>query len=83
MYASRDLMKSDKENNEILGVIEKGDESLPTLNENIAINFLDAPAAVEGWFNSKDHRVKPFRCRITYIGIGVYKTYFTQKYIKR
>lgn len=83
MYASRDLMKSDKENNEILGVIEKGDESLPTLNENIAINFLDAPAAVEGWFNSKDHRENLLNGEFTYIGIGVYKTYFTQKYIKR
>ena len=82
-FENRDVLRSNKDNDEVLGVIEKGDGTLPTFNENLAINYMDAPAAVEGWFNSKDHRENLLNGEYTHTGIGVYKTYFTQNYIKR
>ena len=83
MYENRDLLKSNKENDERLDIIEKGEGTFSTFGENIAVNYMDAPAAVEGWFNSKDDRENLLNDEYTHLGIGVYKTYFTQNYIKR
>ncbi len=83
MYENRDLLKSNKENDERLDMIEKGEGTFSTSGQNIAINYMDAPAAVEGWFNSKDARENLLNDEYTHLGMGVYKMYFTQNFIKR
>ena len=84
MYEKRDLLKSNKENNErLVNTVEKGEGTFSTPGQNIAINYMDAPAAVEGWFNSKDARENLLNDEYTHLGMGVYKMYFTQNFIKR
>ncbi|WP_420829891.1 CAP domain-containing protein [Bacillus ectoiniformans] len=48
--------------------------------ENIAANYVDAPAAVEGWLNSEGHR-ETLLGDFTHLGVGVYKKYYTQNFI--
>ena len=83
MYENRVLLKSNKVNDERLDRIEKGEGIFSTFGENISINYMDAPAAVEGWFNSKDARRNLLNDGYTHLGIGVYKMYYTQNLIKR
>lgn len=49
--------------------------------ENIAANYTDGPAAVEGWLNSKGHREALLQKEFTSIGVGVYQKYYTQNFI--
>ncbi|WP_409292074.1 CAP domain-containing protein [Peribacillus sp. SCS-37] len=50
--------------------------------ENIAANYIDGAAAVEGWLNSKGHRDALLNEDFTGIGIGVYRKYYTQNFVK-
>jgi uncharacterized protein YkwD len=49
--------------------------------ENIAANYTDAAAAVEGWLNSDGHRKTMLDPVYTHLGIGVYQKYYTQNFI--
>jgi uncharacterized protein YkwD len=51
--------------------------------ENIAANYMDAPAVMEGWLNSKGHRETLLEENYTHIGIGVYRKHYTQNYIQK
>ncbi|WP_099157968.1 CAP domain-containing protein [Virgibacillus ndiopensis] len=51
--------------------------------ENIAAQYPDAPAAMEGWLNSKGHRKALLNNDYTEIGIGVYHLYYTQNFIQQ
>lgn len=51
--------------------------------ENIAANYIDAPAVVEGWLNSKGHRETLLNEEYTHLGVGVYHKYYTQNFIQR
>lgn len=51
--------------------------------ENIAANYIDAPAVMEGWLNSEPHRENLLNPKFTHIGIGVYHKYFTQNFIQK
>jgi uncharacterized protein YkwD len=50
--------------------------------ENIASNYVDALAAVEGWLNSEGHRLAMLNDHYTHLGVGVYKKFYTQNFIK-
>lgn len=50
--------------------------------ENIAAQYIDAPAAVEGWLNSKGHRETLLSKDFTHLGVGVYHRYYTQNFIQ-
>ena len=54
-----------------------------TAGENIAANYTDGPAVVEGWLNSKAHRESLLNKDFSHLGVGVYKKYYTQNYIKK
>lgn len=82
MYENRDLSRAVNENGELLDVIEKEEGNYSTVRENIAVNYMDAPAAIEGWFNSTDHRENLLNEDYTHIGIGVYKKFYIQDYIQ-
>ncbi|WP_067839768.1 CAP domain-containing protein [Amphibacillus sediminis] len=49
--------------------------------ENLAAQYTDGLAAVEGWLNSDGHREVLLDDQFTNIGIGVYQNYFTQNFL--
>ncbi|WP_087973041.1 CAP domain-containing protein [Oceanobacillus rekensis] len=49
--------------------------------ENIAAQYPDAPAAMQGWLNSEGHREALFNNEYTHIGVGVYRFYYTQNFL--
>ncbi|MDP4085695.1 MAG: CAP domain-containing protein [Bacillota bacterium] len=51
--------------------------------ENIAANYTDGPAVVEGWLNSKGHREALLNKDFTHLGVGVYEKYYTQNFIEK
>ncbi|MGE7768093.1 CAP domain-containing protein [Peribacillus sp. NPDC096540] len=51
--------------------------------ENIATNYVDAAAVMEGWLNSKGHRDAILNEEFTDLGVGVYKKYYTQNFIRK
>jgi uncharacterized protein YkwD len=51
--------------------------------ENIAANYSDGPAVVEGWLNSKAHRESLLSEDFTHLGVGVYQKYYTQNFIRK
>lgn len=51
--------------------------------ENIAYNYVDGPAAVEGWLNSEGHRKALLNQDYTHLGVGVKEKYYTQNFIKK
>ncbi|WP_349305553.1 CAP domain-containing protein [Bacillus sp. FJAT-49736] len=51
--------------------------------ENIAAQYLDGPAAVEGWLNSEGHRKSLLEKNFTHLGVGVYQKYYTQNFIEK
>jgi uncharacterized protein YkwD len=50
--------------------------------ENISANYVDGIASVYGWINSKGHRVNMYKKDYTSLGVGAYKKYYTQNFIK-
>ncbi|MCM3665765.1 CAP domain-containing protein [Mesobacillus subterraneus] len=50
--------------------------------ENIAANYTDAPAVVEGWLNSESHREALLNEEFTHLGVGVYRKHYTQNFLK-
>ncbi|WLV25661.1 CAP domain-containing protein [Aciduricibacillus chroicocephali] len=51
--------------------------------ENIAAQYPDAAAAMEGWLNSKGHREALLHNGYTHLGAGVYKYYYTQNFLQK
>lgn len=51
--------------------------------ENIAAQYSDAPAAVEGWLNSAGHREALLHSGYSHLGVGVYQLYYTQNFISK
>lgn len=52
-----------------------------TAGENIAAQYPDGPAAIEGWLNSEGHREALLEDRFKDLGVGVYRLYFTQNFL--
>jgi uncharacterized protein YkwD len=50
--------------------------------ENIAAQYVDGIAAVEGWLNSQSHRETLLSKQFTHLGVGVFDKYYTQNFIK-
>jgi uncharacterized protein YkwD len=50
--------------------------------ENIAAQYVDGIAAVEGWLNSEGHRKTLLNERFTHLGVGVKEKYYTQNFIE-
>ncbi|SFA51635.1 Uncharacterized conserved protein YkwD, contains CAP (CSP/antigen 5/PR1) domain [Anoxybacillus pushchinoensis] len=56
--------------------------SFELAGENIAAEYADAPAVVEAWLNSRSHRQTLLNNELTHLGVGVYKRYYTQNFIR-
>ncbi|MBS4198833.1 CAP domain-containing protein [Bacillus sp. FJAT-49732] len=50
--------------------------------ENIASEYIDGPAAVEGWLNSERHRKALLDGNYSKLGVGVYQKIYTQNFIQ-
>jgi uncharacterized protein YkwD len=50
--------------------------------ENIAAQYVDGVASVEGWLNSEGHRKTLLNERFTHLGVGVNEKYYTQNFIE-
>ncbi|MBS4177243.1 CAP domain-containing protein [Lederbergia citrea] len=50
--------------------------------ENIASDYNDGPAAVEGWLNSEGHRKALLEKDYSSLGVGVFQKYYTQNFIQ-
>ncbi|QFK70868.1 hypothetical protein F7984_06225 [Pradoshia sp. D12] len=61
--------------------LKEGGVSYYSAGENIAAQYTDAIAAVEGWLNSKGHRDIMLNEDFTRLGVGVYKRYYTQNFV--
>lgn len=62
--------------------LTKGAVSFQLAGENIAAQYTDGLAAVEGWLNSEGHRKILLEEDFTHLGVGVYKKYYTQNFVK-
>lgn len=51
--------------------------------ENIAAQYPDAPAAMQGWLNSKGHREALLDDDYTHLGVGVFHFYYTQNFLRK
>ncbi|HLR66035.1 CAP domain-containing protein [Virgibacillus alimentarius] len=54
-----------------------------TAGENIAAQYPDAAAAMEGWLNSEGHREALLNNEYTHLGVGVYRFYYTQNFLSK
>ncbi|PLR97733.1 hypothetical protein CVD19_07930 [Bacillus sp. T33-2] len=86
---SRDMQESNyfshtsKKYGSISDRLKAADIAYQSAGENIAANYTDAPAVVEGWLNSKGHREALLNEKFTHLGVGVYQKHYTQNFIKR
>jgi uncharacterized protein YkwD len=61
--------------------LNEGEITFLQAGENIAANYTDGIAAVEGWMNSEGHRKTLLNKEYTHLGVGVYKKYYTQDFL--
>lgn len=66
---------------DLLDRLTDGEVSFSRAGENIAAQYTDGLAAVEGWLNSEGHRRALLDESFTHLGVGVYQNYYTQNFI--
>lgn len=62
--------------------LAKGEVLYQLAGENIAAQYVDGVAVVEGWLNSQGHRETLLNDEFTHLGVGVYEKYYTQNFIQ-
>ncbi|MDF1506714.1 CAP domain-containing protein [Robertmurraya sp. DFI.2.37] len=83
MYESEEFSHTSKTTGELSDRLEAGEIFYQLAGENIAANYADAPAVMEGWLNSKGHRETLLNGQFTHIGVGVYHLHYTQNFIQK
>nr|WP_268872896.1 CAP domain-containing protein [Neobacillus fumarioli] len=83
MAESHDFSHTSKRFGNLTDRLSKAKITYQAAGENIAANYTDGPAAVEGWLNSKAHRDAMLNKEFTDLGVGVYKKYYTQNFIEK
>jgi uncharacterized protein YkwD len=83
MFETNYFSHSSEKFGELSDRLEAAEVIYQLAGENIAANYMDAPAVVEGWLNSKGHRETLLHIDYTHLGVGVYRKYYTQNFIKR
>lgn len=63
--------------------LERANIHYQVAGENIiSAQYIDAPGAVASWLNSKSHRDTMLEGTFSHLGVGVYRNYYTQNFIK-
>lgn len=83
MFETENFSHTSEKFGELSDRLEVADVFYQLAGENIAANYIDGPAVVEGWLNSKGHRETLLNKEYTHLGVGVYHKYFTQNFIQR
>jgi uncharacterized protein YkwD len=83
MSINKDFSHTSKEFGDLDERLKLAKVDYESAGENIAANYTDGPAVVEGWLNSKGHRESLLNKEFTYIGVGVYQKYYTQNFIQK
>ncbi|MDQ0272399.1 CAP domain-containing protein [Cytobacillus purgationiresistens] len=83
MFESEEFSHTSEKFGELSDRLKAGGVAYLSAGENIAANYVDAPAVVEGWINSKGHRDSLLNDQFTHIGVGVYKKQYTQNFIEK
>jgi uncharacterized protein YkwD len=83
MFDSNSFSHTSKKHGELKDRLDSAEVSYQLAGENIAANYIDAPAAIEGWLNSKGHRESLLNEEFTHIGVGVYHKHYTQNFIQK
>jgi len=81
MYESEQFSHISEKSGELKDRLEAHEVIYQIAGENIAANYIDAPAVIEGWLNSKGHRESLLNEEFTHLGVGVYKKHYTQNFI--
>lgn len=66
---------------ELMDRLEADEVRFQIAGENIAAQYVDSIAAVEGWLNSEGHRVNLLNDEFSHLGVGVYRKYYTQNFL--
>jgi uncharacterized protein YkwD len=83
MYETKNFSHTSDNYGELKDRLKAADVFFQLAGENIAAHYLDGPAVVEGWLNSKGHRETMLNKDYTHIGVGIYHKYYTQNFIQR
>ncbi|MCM3568779.1 CAP domain-containing protein [Neobacillus mesonae] len=83
MSDNNDFSHNSKEFGSLTDRLGKAKVVFKSAGENIAANYTDGPAAVEGWLNSKSHRETLLSKSFTHLGVGVFKEFYTQNFIQK
>ncbi len=81
MYENNYFSHTSQDGNGLKERLEAQDVYYLSAGENIAAQHTDAPAAMEGWLNSEGHRDALLYEDYNYLGVGVYRLYYTQNFI--
>jgi len=85
---SKDMYENDyfSHDSPTFGTLEErlkaGNIEYHSAGENIASEYIDGPAAVEGWLNSEGHRKALLDGSFSGLGVGVYQKFYTQNFIQ-
>jgi uncharacterized protein YkwD len=83
MYENNDYSHISKKFGDLANRLQAAKVAYDDAGENIAANYTDGPAVVEGWLNSKSHREALLNKNYSHLGVGVFRKYYTQNFIKR
>lgn len=83
MFESNDFSHTSRKFGELADRLEVGEVFYQIAGENIAANYADAPAVMEGWLNSKGHRDTLLNGQFSHLGVGVYQRHYTQNFIQK
>jgi uncharacterized protein YkwD len=83
MSDNNDFSHISKKFGELSDRLKTANVAYKSAGENIAANYIDGPAVVEGWLNSKGHRESLLNKDFTHLGVGVYQKYYTQNFIQK
>jgi uncharacterized protein YkwD len=83
MYDSNTFTHNSKLFGELSDRLKTANIQYQIAGENIAANYMDAPAVMEGWLNSEGHRDSLLNDKYTHIGVGVFHKHYTQDFIQK
>ncbi|WML43577.1 CAP domain-containing protein [Neobacillus sp. PS3-40] len=83
MYQNNDFSHTSKKYGSLADRLKSAKVVYQSAGENIAANYTDGPAVVEGWLNSKGHRDSLLNKDFSHLGVGVYEKYYTQNFVRK
>ncbi|MEH7076031.1 CAP domain-containing protein, partial [Neobacillus drentensis] len=83
MSENNDFSHTSKKFGDLEKRLKTADVAYQAAGENIAANYTDGPAVVEGWLNSKGHREALLNKEYTHLGVGVFQNFYTQNFIQK